>query len=75
MKNLTLLSVLLISASAVLTACGGGESTSSTGGADANTPTTTTSTTPNTPTTGATGKLIIDNGRGTTNNQDTERVK
>lgn len=45
----------------VLTACGGGGS--ETAGVTSN------------PTTSTSGKLVIDNGRGTTNNQDTERVK
>lgn len=45
--------------SIVITACGGGGADSK----DSPTP-------PAKP-----GKLIIDNGRGTTNNQDTERVK
>ena len=47
--------------SIVITACGGG-------GTD-------TAGNNNPPPSVESGKLIIDNGRGTTNNQDTERVK
>jgi hypothetical protein len=65
MKNLILLTTALV-CSVVLTACGGGGSEL----ADSNA-------TPNygTPPNSIEGKMIIDNGRGTTNNQDTERVK
>ncbi len=47
----------------VITACGGG-GTDTAGNTD-----------PTNPPSESAGKLIIDNGRGTTNNQDTERVK
>lgn len=47
----------------VITACGGG-------GTD-----TAGNTSPTNPPSESAGKLIIDNGRGTTNNQDTERAK
>ena len=61
MKNLTLLATALL-CSVVLTACGGGS-------AD------TAGVSPGNPSPSTTGKLVIDNGRGTVNNQDTERVK
>ncbi|MCF6189636.1 MAG: hypothetical protein L3J51_04085 [Cocleimonas sp.] len=48
--------------SIVITACGGGGTDTAGNNDPANPPT-------------ESGKLIIDNGRGTTNNQDTERVK
>jgi hypothetical protein len=60
MKNIILISTALL-CSAMLTACGGGSDTAGI--------------TPSNPTPSTNGKLVIDNGRGTTNNQDTERVK
>jgi len=59
MKKLIQLSSVLL-VSIVITACGGGGDTK-------------VSDNPNG--TANAGKLIIDNGRGTTNNQDTERAK
>ncbi|MEE9309885.1 MAG: hypothetical protein V3U64_02610 [Cocleimonas sp.] len=63
MKKLTLLITALV-CSVVLTACGGGESNVAS-----------VQTNHGTPPKSIEGKMIIDNGRGTTNNQDTERVK
>ena len=60
MKKLIQLSAALF-VSLVITACGGG-------GTD-------TAGNNNPPPSVEAGKLIIDNGRGTTNNQDTERAK
>jgi len=60
MKKLIQLSAAIF-VSIVITACGGG-------GTD-------TADNPNPADPTVSGKLIIDNGRGTTNNQDTERVK
>ena len=57
MKHLTLL-IMALSCSVVLTACGDSE---------------TGSVTPPPPPGETGGKLIIDNGRGTVNNQDTEK--
>ncbi len=71
MKKITLISVICF-ASLGLTACGGGKSNAS---VDTNTPAVSTNT-PTTPSTNSShSELIIDNGRGVTNNQDTERVK
>ena len=64
MKNLTLLATALL-CSVLLSACGGGGSET----------TSVEPTNPTIPTPSTSGKLVIDNGRGTTNNQDTERVK
>ncbi len=64
MKKITLF-ITAVFCTIVLTACGGGGSETA-GVAPTN---------PSNPTTSTSGKLIIDNGRGTTNNQDTERVK
>ena len=61
MKKITLF-ITAVFCTIVLTACGGGGSE-------------TAGIAPINPTTSTSGKLIIDNGRGTTNNQDTERVK
>ena len=78
MKNLTQILTVLM-ASIILTACGGAASTSASTPATntpaTNTPAPSTSTPPATnpePADDA-GELIIDNGRGTSNNQDTER--
>ena len=59
MKNIIFMSTVFL-LSMVLSACGGGgESAAETTNSG----------------TSKAGNLIIDNGRGTTNNQDTERVK
>ncbi len=71
MKILIILGLTVLTLN-LLTACGGGESTSVSVGA----PTTPQTGNPQTPPSGtSTGDLIIDNGRGTSNNQDTERAK
>lgn len=61
MKRLIQLSTALL-VSIVITACGGGGTDAATNKPDPADPS-------------LSGKLVIDNGRGTTNNQDTERVK
>ena len=76
MKNTILLVTTLLSAT-VLTACGGGGTTSVT---QNNYPDPTITDNANPPIYSAnpqtpSGKLIIDNGRGTMNNQDTEQLK
>jgi len=68
MKKVILFATALI-CSVVLSACGGGSNVTS---VDTSTGVTTN---PGTPPKSIEGKMIIDNGRGTTNNQDTERVK
>jgi len=75
MKNIILLITTLLSA-VVLTACGGGGTTASNSNYanptitnNANPPVH--SVNPKTPS----GKLIIDSGRGTINNQDTEQLE
>ena len=76
MKNLTLIMTALV-ASVVLTACGGASSPSATSNTDTTATPTPAAPTPTTnnpvPVEDDAGELIIDNGRGTTNNQDTER--
>ncbi len=62
MKKITLFITVLFY-SVVLTACGGGSKV-------ADTPSN-----PVTPPPSADGKLVIDNGRGTSNNQDTEKPR
>ncbi len=64
MKKLTILSITFL-LSIGLTACGGGGSETAS----------VAPTNPSNPTPSNTGKLIIDNGRGTVNNQDTERAE
>ena len=72
MKALKILSVTLstVAISLTLTGCGGGGSNSVAAPSSTSNPPATTP-----PATSDTGKLIIDNGRGTSNNQDTERPK
>lgn len=65
MKNIIFMSTVLL-LSAVLSACGGGGESAAVETANPG------KINPGTP---KAGNLIIDNGRGTTNNQDTERVK
>jgi major membrane immunogen (membrane-anchored lipoprotein) len=60
-KKIGISAVLLLTM--LLTACGGGSDVANNNPTDPTAPT------------DKSGKLIIDNGRGTTNNQDTERVK
>lgn len=67
MKKITQLSVALL-ITGVLTACGGG------GGSTTPSNSTNNSNNTSNPTTDSAG-LIIDNGRGTVNNQDTEKPK
>lgn len=88
MKHLKLLSTAIF-ISIALTACGGGATTSTSNGEAENTtaaPTETNSpsSTPASPEAPSTtpgndeetsGEIIIDNGRGTTNNQDTETAE
>lgn len=75
MKNLTLLISVLVTA-VVLTACGGASAPSATSTTETTaTPAAPANPAPTNPVEVDAGELIIDNGRGTTNNQDTEQPK
>ncbi len=68
MKKITFFATVLF-CSVVLVACGGGSEVADTPSNPSN------PSNPGTQTPSADGKLVIDNGRGTSNNQDTEKPK